>query len=253
MTAFAYQLYSSRNFPPLDRTLAMLAEVGYGAVEGYGALLANDEAIATLEVALGQTGLAMPSAHIGLDRIQTESEAVLAITRRLGIQTIIVPYLVPDDRPSDAKGWRAFADEVAEAGKPLVDAGLSFGWHNHDFEFEVLPTGERPIDILLSAGDHVQLEFDLAWAVRAGEDPALWLECHGARLCAAHIKDIAPEGERAGEDGWADVGHGTLDWDFLYARLKALDVPSLIVEHDNPSDDRRFATRSIASLRAYDA
>lgn len=37
MTAFSYQLYSSRNFPPLAATLTMLADLGYAEVEGYGA------------------------------------------------------------------------------------------------------------------------------------------------------------------------------------------------------------------------
>ena len=34
MTDFSYQLYSSRNFPPLADTLRMVAEVGYTQVEG---------------------------------------------------------------------------------------------------------------------------------------------------------------------------------------------------------------------------
>ena len=35
---FSYQLYSSRNFPPLGDTLAMLSSAGYTAVEGFGGL-----------------------------------------------------------------------------------------------------------------------------------------------------------------------------------------------------------------------
>ena len=35
---FNYQLYSSRNFPPLDATLRMVKEAGYAGVEGYGAM-----------------------------------------------------------------------------------------------------------------------------------------------------------------------------------------------------------------------
>ena len=36
MTDFSYQLYSSRNFQPLEATLTMVAKAGYTAVEGYG-------------------------------------------------------------------------------------------------------------------------------------------------------------------------------------------------------------------------
>ena len=38
MTDLSYQLYSSRNFPPLADTLSMLSDLGYSQVEGYGGL-----------------------------------------------------------------------------------------------------------------------------------------------------------------------------------------------------------------------
>ena len=36
-----------------------------------------------------------------------------------------------------------------------------------------------------------------------------------------HVKDIAPAGEAADEDGWADLGAGTVDWAGLIGALKA--------------------------------
>ncbi|MEM1286252.1 MAG: sugar phosphate isomerase/epimerase [Pseudomonadota bacterium] len=253
MTGFAYQLYSSRNFPPLESTLVMLSEAGYTAVEGYGALVADEDRVATLELALAKSNLSMPTCHVGLDQIQTDPAGVIAFARQLGIKTIIAPYLPPEDRPLDSDGWRAFSGQLANAGRPLVDAGLTFGWHNHDFEFATLPTGEHILDLLLGGGDHVMFEFDVAWAIRAGQDPQTWIDRYGARLCAAHIKDIAQGGQAANEDGWADVGYGTVNWKALLAALKDKGVSTFIVEHDNPADDRRFATRSIATLRAFNA
>ena len=43
---FSYQLYSSRNFPPMSRVFEMVSKAGYTAVEGYGALYADDAAVA---------------------------------------------------------------------------------------------------------------------------------------------------------------------------------------------------------------
>ena len=48
MTDFSYQLYCSRNFPPLADTLKMLAAAGYTGVEGYGALYADEDKVAEL-------------------------------------------------------------------------------------------------------------------------------------------------------------------------------------------------------------
>lgn len=253
MTSFAYQLYSSRNFPPLGQTLMMLADLGYERVEGYGALMSDDEALRELEAGLAQSGLSMPTAHFGFDSVKNDPQSVIDLAKRLGISAVIIPYLQPNERPVDAAGWDVLAKQISEAGKPICDAGLSYGWHNHDFEFVKLATGQYPMDLIMAGGDHVMLEFDLAWAVMAGEDPLVWLDKYGARTVAAHIKDIAPEGQNEDEDGWADVGHGRLDWRGLYAAIKAHTVPNLIMEHDNPSDHRRFASRSLEAVCAFEA
>lgn len=252
-TSLAYQLYSSRNFPPLGQTLMMLADLGYEKVEGYGALMSDDAALRELEAGLASSGLTMPTAHFSFDDVKNDPQSVIDLAKRLGISAVIIPYLQPDERPADAAGWAVLAADIAEAGKPIRDAGLSYGWHNHDFEFFKLASGEYPIDLIMAAGDHIMLEFDVAWAVMAGEDPLVWLDKYGRRTIAAHIKDIAPKGENIDEDGWADVGHGRLDWKGLSAAIKAHNVPHLIMEHDNPSDHRRFASRSLEAMRAFEA
>ena len=77
---------------------------------------------------------------------------------------------------------------------------------------------------------------DLAWLVRAGEDPLVWMDRLGGRITALHVKDIAPAGQALDEDGWADVGHGTLDWKALLAAAqKKTRVKYLVMEHDKPS------------------
>ena len=87
--------------------------------------------------------------------------------------------------------------------------------------------------------------------IRGGADPKAWIDAHAARISTAHVKDIAPEGENSDEDGWADVGHGTVDWKALMAALRAAGTDLFVMEHDNPSDMQRFAERSIAALRSY--
>jgi hypothetical protein len=62
----------------------------------------------------------------------------------LGIERVYVPYLMAEDRPKDAAGWRAFGARLEKAGAPLRAAGLGFGWHNHDFEFVAQADGSIP-------------------------------------------------------------------------------------------------------------
>jgi sugar phosphate isomerase/epimerase len=245
----SYQLYSSRNFPPLGETLAMLAELGYDAVEGYGALYADDAQVAELTASLGKSGLAMPTGHFGLAQLEDAPGKVLAIARTLGIKRIYCPYLMPDDRPTDAAGWRAFGARLQAAGRPIRDAGLGFGWHNHDFELRPLPDGQVPQDLIFEGGPDLEWEIDVAWVVRGGADPAAWIRKYATRITAAHLKDIAPAGQNANEDGWADLGEGTVPWKALMADLRQTPCEIFILEHDNPSGHARFARRSLLAAK----
>jgi sugar phosphate isomerase/epimerase len=250
MTDFSYQLYSSRKFGPLDATLRMVADAGYTQVEGYGGLYADDSALNALEKGLKGTGLAMPTGHFGFDMVAKDAKRTLGLAKTLGLKGVIVPYIMPDDRPKDAKGWSAYGKALAEAGKPYRDAGLFFGYHNHDFEYVAVDGGHLPLDLILGADDSLALEFDVAWCVRGGKDPMATIARYGSRVRAAHVKDIAPAGQNADQDGWADVGDGTMPWPALMAALRRAGTTYFVAEHDNPSDDRRFAARSIAAMRA---
>lgn len=249
MKNISYQLYSSRNFPPVENTLTMLGRIGYTGVEGYADLLTTDAAVDSLKRGLDTSGLAIPTCHFGFELVRDAPNRVIELARQMGVDTVLVPAIA--DRVRDARGWADFGRELAEAAKPIEDAGLSFGWHNHDFEFADLGGVERPLDLILAGSENLALEIDVAWVVRAGHDPVEWIQRYAGRVTAVHLKDIAPAGQNAKEDGWADVGHGTLDWPAILAALESAPVRHFIVEHDNPSDDRRFAERSFAAARGF--
>jgi sugar phosphate isomerase/epimerase len=248
---FSYQLYSSRNFPPMSKTFEMVAKAGYTAVEGYGALYADDSAVAATQAGLAATGLTMPTGHFGLGQLETEVGKVLGIAKSLKMERLYCPYVMPDDRPSDAAGWKAFGARLQKAGAPYRAEGYGFGWHNHDFEFKALPDGSLPQDRIFEGGPDLEWEMDVAWVIKGGADPLAWIEKYKARITAAHVKDIAPSGQNADEDGWADVGQGTVDWAGLMAALRGIGVRHFVMEHDNPKDDVRFATRSISAAKTF--
>ncbi len=248
---FSYQLYSSRNFPPVGETLKMLADLGYQAAEGFGGLYADQTSLAALAAGLRATGLKMPSGHFGLDQVEDTPDWAIEVAQSLGMTQVIVPWISPDLRPKDAAGWRALGARLQKAGAPIVAAGLHFGWHNHDFEFVALPDGTIPQTALFEGGPDLSWEMDVAWVVRGGADPLAWIEAHKDRIIAAHVKDIAPMGQNLSEDGWADVGHGIVPWGNIMPALRAIGVENFVMEHDNPSDHARFAARALARAKSF--
>ena len=240
---FSFQLYSARKFQPWPDVLAMLAGAGYKNVEGFGGVYEDP---AGFRAVMDQNGLSMPSGHFSIDALEGDIETVFNTATTLGIRQIYCPHVTVDKRPTDADGWRAFGLRLAAVGEKVRAAGFGFGWHNHDFEFVALADGGLPMQILLEAAPELEWEADIAWIVRGGGDPFDWISRHGKRITAVHVKDIASAGECADEDGWADVGHGTLDWTRLLSEIAARTPAKLMVmEHDNPSDAKRFASRSL--------
>ena len=84
-----------------------------------------------------------------------------------------------------------------------------------------------------------------------GGDPVEWLKRFDGKVTAVHVKDIAPAGKTNGEDGWADVGHGSVDWAPIKAELDRQGIDHFVIEHDNPADHARFASRSLATIQSW--
>ncbi|WP_417309829.1 sugar phosphate isomerase/epimerase family protein [Devosia sp.] len=243
-----FQLYSARNYP-LAEVLPKVKALGYTHVEGYGSLYTDP---ADLKAMLDANGLTMPTAHIGIDDLEN-TDKTLKLAEVLGIEVVVCPWLAPEMRPTSADGWTAFGEKLQKIGKPFQDAGLGFGYHNHDFEFASYD-GVFGMDLLFEAAPAVDIEADVAWIVRGGADPADWLQKRGDRVIAVHVKDLAPAGENPDEDGWADVGQGTVPWQALWPIVREqTKARYFIAEHDNPSDIDRFASRSIAAIKALGA
>jgi len=244
----SFQLYSSRNFPPLEAQLETLAAIGYRQVEPYGGLYGDPKALAN---ALAHAHLNAPSGHVSLAAVRDEPDRVAEIARLIGMRYVVVPYLVPDERPKDSEGWRKIARTLDGLAKDYAKRGLELAWHNHDFEFIPLADGGVPMRLMLDTAPELKLELDIAWAVKGGVDPVAWLERYQGRVVACHIKDIAIEDTKE-EDGWADVGHGRLDWSVLAPAAVKAGAQLLVVEHDAPSDFERCARRSYATVATWE-
>lgn len=246
--ALSFQLFSARSIEPLEAQFELLASLGYRMVEPWGGLFADAPKLKSL---LAKHGMTAPTAHVGLDRFRADALATTKMCKDVGISTIFAPAPPMGEREGDEAHWRRIGKELNAIGKVVTGEGLKFGWHNHHWEYGKTASGQTFLDCLFEEAPDLVWEADLAWIVRGGADPVAELARHKGRVVAAHIKDLAPAGQNADEDGWADAGHGIMDWTKLLPAMKAAGVNLFVVEHDKPNDVARFARRAKDTVASW--
>lgn len=229
LDAIGMQLYTVRSAmeESVERTLARVAQAGYDEVEFAGDF---DRSPQEIRRALDDTGLRAPSTHLQVDLLERDWEATVDLAATIGHEYLVVPSMPPALRTA-LDGYRQAADRFNRLGEAARAAGLTFGYHNHDFEFAMLE-GRRPYDVLLQETDPalVTLELDLYWITKAGGDPLAYFRDHAGRFALVHVKDMAADG------AMADVGAGSIDFATLFSRSSQAGIRHYFVEHDHPAD-----------------
>jgi sugar phosphate isomerase/epimerase len=241
----AVQLYTLRTVQmPFDQLLGEIAAIGYAGVETTGSHGCTADEMKDL---LAKHNLQVASTHAGLARLESEFDEVVAFNRTVGNTTLIVPALPEEMRTGDAAAWQQTGRKLADLSKQARDAGMNFLYHNHAFEM-VDVEGKLAIDWLLQSAPDVGFEIDLAWVQRGGQDGLQLLQRYTGRCTRIHCKDVAPEGQNQDQMGFADVGHGVLDWSTLLPAAQAAGAEWYIVEHDLPKEPLASIRRSFEFL-----
>jgi len=237
------QLYTLRDLGDLDRILEAVSHAGFRHVEMIGSHLDDP---ARTQRKLETHGLRAASSHVSLQQLRDKPEAIIDACEELSIDEIYMPAVSSEDRDMDAGGWRKLGAELGDMAEDFQVSGIRLGYHNHDWELQTKEGDKTAFELLFEAAEESPLiwQADVAWLVRGGADPETWLARYADRLRSVHVKDIAPEGEHADQDGWADVGHGTLDWKKLWEVCRTQGAGWMVVEHDKPADPAGTARRS---------
>jgi len=222
----ALELYTVRDETMHDfaGTLQRVAQIGYAGVEfaGYGNLTSLE-----MSALLAETRLKAVSTHLGLDALESpQLSASIRYCKDIGCSFIVLPSLPKEWRTQEE--IRVLAPRLDSIGRQCQEHGITFAYHNHDFEFTRVD-GVYLFDYLLQATDPslVKIELDVYWAAFAGVDPVSYLQILAERVVLVHLKDMAAD------RSMTEVGRGILDMQHIctFAEVRGLWG---IVEHDHP-------------------
>jgi sugar phosphate isomerase/epimerase len=224
------QLYTVRKAMQTDveGTLARVAATGYQEVEFAGYF---GKSPAEVRAMLDRHGLSAPAVHVG-SIAPDQWRASLDAAATIGHRYVVVPWIPAEERAT-LDGWKRVAENYNRIGTEARAAGLQFAYHNHDFEF-VPVEGRVPFDVLLESTDPqlVQLEIDLYWITKGGQDPFRYFQRWPGRIPLVHVKDsVGPPDHKM-----VDVGAGKIDFKKIFARREQAGIRHYFVEHDEPPD-----------------
>ena len=228
-SVIAAQLYTLREFTrtldDIRATLIKLGQMGYKAVQL--SALGPISPVELKEIVDGE-GLEIAATHIGYDEIRQQPQKVIEEHQLWDCRHVAIGSL-PQEFHS-MEGFGRFAREASEAVRPLIDAGLTFSYHNHSFELEKF--GARTgLDILYEESDPevFSAEIDTYWIQHGGANPVSWLRKLKGRMYVVHLKDMAMRGRK---QLFAEVGEGNLEWPEILQMCKQAEVEWYIVEQD---------------------
>jgi sugar phosphate isomerase/epimerase len=225
------QLWTLKDMVSADvaGTLSALSKIGYNSLEPYGfdgsfyGHSAKD-----FRKMCDDLGMVITSTHSGITVENAPMYAEKAA--EAGLEYIVLPSF--NGRPEKTlDDFRKVAHEMNQIGEITKKAGITFGYHNHNFEFHPLE-GKLPYDTLLAETDPalVTFQMDIYWVVKGGQKPEDYFENHPGRFQLWHIKDMGNDGESC------IIGNGRIKFKELLKLSKKAGLKRIVYEQEQYSE-----------------
>lgn len=249
----AVQVYGLRdlleNTPDkFKEVMTKIKEMGYDGVELAGLYGLTPEYV---RETLKEIGLVPLSAHVPFVDMMEDLDKVIKDYSTIGVQYLVMPYMAEEYRPVNPEGFKGFLPLLNQVGEKIHQAGMTFLYHNHDFEFVKLEDGTWGYDAMFDAIPHDNLmsELDTCWCDVATGEPVEFIKKYAGRLPVLHLKDYIKKGqvksmykligieqeeteEETGYFGFRPVGFGQMIWEPILEETVKAGTKWVVVEQD---------------------
>lgn len=232
----------------LPGTVKAVAKIGYQDLEFFSPYYDWTPAQAKdVRKLMDDAGIRCVSTHNGPKSFSPEGiDRAIELNQILGSKMII---MASAGKVTDADGWKGVADRLTAASAKLKTAGMRNGFHNHQFEFMPLPTGEKPIEILAkNTPKEVILQLDVGTVLYAKQDPVAWIKANPGRIVSMHLKDWSPDPGKGFE---VMFGEGSAPWKKIFEAAEEVGgIESYLIEQEGGSvPPMETAARCLANFK----
>jgi sugar phosphate isomerase/epimerase len=229
-----------------EGTLKKVSEIGYKYVEFAGYF---DKSAEEIKALLDKYGLVCESVHQRLSANDDDKMAAeIEFLKTIGVKYVFIPWYEKND-VAGSETWGNTVSEFKKAAAALMRAGMTLGYHNHDFEFARYDGKFLHDHIFDEIGrENIIPELDTCWIRYAGLDPAEKIREFSGYVPVVHLKDFTCKRLASGpvydliggesvvkEDNgfrFRPVGQGMQNFDEILAACEAAGTDTVIVEQD---------------------
>lgn len=246
------QLYTIRDAMGTDApgSLKQVSDMGYKYVElaGYADGKFYGYEPAAFRKMVEDLGMEILSSHTQVEAagITLDNAKKMAEDHaKLGVKYCVQPWVVEEARTTIAS-YQKMAADWNQVGAIMKENGIQFGYHNHNFEFDTVEGKVPYFDVFMVELDKdlVTMELDMFWTTKAGQNPVDIFNKYPGRFQLFHFKDMftreAPYYTTVGEDDFAPVGAGVIDFKAILAAREIAGMKYIIVEQDKSRENKPF-------------
>src|SRR5262245_3745319 len=127
------QMYSLRHHSATNLIFALdkVREYGFPTIEGSAGRLAPEEFLKLLQA----RGIRIVGTFADYARLRTNIDGVIASARQLGVKYVVCGWIPHEKGKFSNQNALEAADLFNKAGEKLKDAGFTFAFHIHGYEF----------------------------------------------------------------------------------------------------------------------
>lgn len=230
------QLYTVRRQMDKDfaGTLRKVASVGYTQVQFSGF---HNQPVPQIKKLIDEIGLKTAAGHFAYDLLKSNLSQVTDDAHTLGMDYVVLSS-APEFYRHSLDGYKRAVEFFNKTGEGCNKAGLHFGYHTHNLDFEKFGN-VIAFDLMLQKTDPslVCFELDCFWVTRAGYDPVAYMNKYPGRFPVLHIKDerkhYPPTATgRTPSEAFAPVGKGIIDWKRIFKAAPKGGLKRYYVEQD---------------------
>jgi sugar phosphate isomerase/epimerase len=236
------QLYTLRESfkTNVPGTLDKVKALGFTEIEGgsdYGLGVEKFKAL------LEERGLKLASVGFGYDAMKKDIAAAVQRAQAFGVKFVMCAWIPHAESGFTEADVRRAAADFNTWGAAFKQAGITFAYHPHGYEFRPLKEGDVRTHFDLLAGEtkpaFVSFEMDVFWVTHPGQDPAELLAKYPNRWVMMHLKDLrksAATGIHTGHASASDdvpLGTGQVNWPAVLKQAADTGIKHYFIEDES--------------------